>query len=169
MATTAPVVESPSKRRVQDIPIRGSRDALDAAVLVSQLVPKVKDVLRSTMRDIVPDIVEKAMASGGKTRAKWGVEQPNKREREARDIVMKREVAISGPQAQVGELRAKLKAAKKEGKQVVADKVRVEALLQEKATECNRALSILNRTYGQGSGPAHHRHWGSHVVRPGDT
>ena len=53
----------------------------------------------------------------------------------------------------MNELREQLKAAEAEGKQAVADKVRAEALLQEKAEECGRALSILNRTNGQGNSP----------------
>ena len=48
----------------------------------------------------------------------------------------------------MGELRAQLKAVEAKGKQAVADKVRAEALVQEKVAECDRALSILNRTYG---------------------
>ena len=80
--------ESPSKRRVQDSPIRGSRDAVDATALVSQLAPELKDALRATMREIVQDVVEKAMASGSKTRAERAVDLANKREREAREIVV---------------------------------------------------------------------------------
>ena len=151
--TAATPPESPSKRRVQDSPIHGSRDALDATTLVSQLAPELKDVLRATMRDIVPDVVEKAMASGSKTRAERAVDQANKRECEARGIVLQHEATISGLRAQVGELQEQLKAAQAEGKQAVADKVRAEGLLQEKAIECDRALSILNRTYGHGSSP----------------
>ena len=47
--------------------------------------------------------------------------------------------------AQVGELRAQLKGTEEESKQVVANKVRAEALLQEKAAECDWAFSIRNR------------------------
>ena len=43
------------------------------------------------MRDIVPDVVEKAMASGSTTRAERAVDQENKREREAREIVVQQE------------------------------------------------------------------------------
>ena len=119
-----------------------------------QLVPKPKDTLRATMREIVPDDVAKAMASGFKTRAERAVDQAHKREREARDIVPQQEAIIRGLRAQVGESREQLTAAEAEGKQAVADKVRAQALVQEKAAQCDRLLSILNRTYGRGSSPA---------------
>ena len=81
--------ESPSKRRVQDSPICGSGDALDTTALVSQLVPELKDVLQATMRCIVPVVIQKAVASGSLIRAERAVDQANKREREAREIVLK--------------------------------------------------------------------------------
>ena len=121
--TRTPRPQSPSKRRVQDNPIGSSRDA-DATALVSQLAPEVKDVLRPIMRDIVPDDVEKAMASGMKTRAQRPVDQEKTRDREAREIVLHQEATIIGLQAQVGEVREQLKAVEAKGKQTVADKVR---------------------------------------------
>ena len=56
-----------------------------------------------------------------------------------------RRLTISG--LRVGELRGQ-KTAEAEGNQVVADKVGAKPLLQEKAAECDRVLSILNRAYG---------------------
>ena len=94
------------------------------------------------------------MAPGSMTRAERAVDQANQREREARDIVRHHEAIISGLRAQVGELREQLKAAEAKGKQAVGDKVRAEALLQEKAAECDRALSILNSNYGKRGSPA---------------
>ena len=81
------MTHSPSKRGVQHSPICGSRDALDATTLVSQLARVMKGVLRETMKEIVPDVVEKAVASSSKTRAERAVDQANKRECEPRDIV----------------------------------------------------------------------------------
>ena len=81
-------VESPRKRRVQDDPIRGDWDVWDATPLVSQLAPGLRDVMRSTMTDVVPDVVEKSMALGSKTREERAVEQASKREREAKELIL---------------------------------------------------------------------------------
>ena len=90
-AAAAPVTESPSKHRVQDSPTPGPRDALDATAMASQLAPELKGVLRATTRDIVLEVVEKAMASGIKTWIERAVDQANKREHEARENVMQHE------------------------------------------------------------------------------
>ena len=66
--------------------MRGSGDVLDAIALVSQLTPEPKHVLWATMRDIVPDVVEK-VASSSKTRAERALDQAKKRDRKARQIV----------------------------------------------------------------------------------
>ena len=78
--------QTPGKRRVQEGPIRGSRDGMDATTLFSRPAPELKDVLWATMRDIVPDSNKKAMASGSKTWAERAVDHANKREREARRL-----------------------------------------------------------------------------------
>ena len=94
------------------------------------------------------------MAWGSKTRAEQALEQVNKKERGAREIVLQQKATIIGVRAQVVELRERLKAIEEEGKPAVANKVRSEALLQEKSSECDEVLSILNRTYGPASSPA---------------
>ena len=94
------------------------------------------------------------MASGTKTRAERAVEQVNKRERKAKEILLQRETTKSGLGARMGELREHLEAAKEESEAAVVDKVRAEAPLQYKAVECDLAVSILNRAYDHASRPA---------------
>ena len=131
--TVAAPQESPGKRCLHDKPILGSREAVDAAALVSQLALELQDALGATMRQMVPNVVEKAMASSSKTRAERAVHQAKKRERDTREIVMQQETTIGRLRAQVGELRKQSKTAKAESKRAVADKVRAKGLLQEKA------------------------------------
>ena len=51
-------------------------------------------------------------------------------------------------------LEDRLEAAEDAAREVQAGRVKAEALLQEEAAEFDRALSILNRTYGQGPSPS---------------
>ena len=118
--------------------------AMDTGTVITQLAPRLQEVVRTALKEVLPDAVEKAIASGGKTRAERATEQATKKEREAREHVVKHEATIASMQAR-GEDAAR---------EVQAGRVKAESLLQEKAAECDRALSILNRTYGQGPSPS---------------
>ena len=48
----------------------------------------------------------------------------------------------------------RLEAADDAAREAQAGRVKAESLLQEKVAECDRALTILNRTYGQGPSPS---------------
>ena len=128
--------------------------AVDTGTVVTQLAPELHEVVRTALKEVLPDAVEKAMASGGKTRAERATEQATKKEREAREQVLKHEATIASLRAQVIALEDRLEAAEDMAREAHADKVKAEAPLAEKAAECDRAFSILNRTYGQGPGPS---------------
>ena len=110
--------------------------------------------MRTALKEGWLDAVEKAMASGGKTRAERAMEQATKKEREAREQLVKHEAAIPSLRAQVVALEDPLEAAEDAAREAQAGKVKAEALLAEKDADCDRALSILNRTYGQGPSPS---------------
>ena len=57
-------------------------------------------------------------------------------------------------QARLIALEDRLEAAEDAACEAQAGEVKAESLLQEKAAECDRALSILNRTYRQGPNPS---------------
>ena len=57
-------------------------------------------------------------------------------------------------QARLKALKDRLEAAENAAREAQAGRVKAESLLQEKAAECDRALSFLNRTYGQGPSPS---------------
>ena len=110
--------------------------------------------MRTALKEVVPDAVEKAMASGGRTRAERATEHATRKEREAREWVVKHEATIASMQARLVALEDQLEAAKDAAREAQAGTVKAESLLEEKAAECDRALSILNRTYGQGPRPS---------------
>ena len=104
--------------------------------------------MHGALKEVLPDAVEKAMASGGKTRAERATERATNKEREAREWVLKHEATIASLQAQVIAVEDRLEAAEETAREAQASKVKAEALLADKAAECDRALSILNWTYG---------------------
>ena len=106
------------------------------------------------LKEVLPDAVEKAMASGGRTRAEQATEQATKKEREARELAVRHEATIASLQARLVALEDRLEGAEDAAREVQAGKVKAESLLEEKAAKCDRALSILNRTYGQGPSPS---------------
>ena len=151
------ITDSPSKRRVPGSPGRASRMAMDTGTVITQLAPGLQEVVRTTLKEVLPDAVEKPMGSGGKTRAKRATEQATKEEREAREQVLKHEATIASLRAQVVAVEDRLEAAKEAARKAETSKVKGEALLAEKNTEYDRALSILNRTYGQSPSKARWR------------
>ena len=114
----------------------------------------LQEVVRTALKEVLPDAVEKAMASGGKTRADRATDQAPKKEREAREPIFKHEATIASLRAQLVALEDGLEAAEDAAREPQAGKVKAESLLEEKAAECDRALSILNRTYGQNRSPS---------------
>ena len=127
--------------------------AMDTGTVITQLAPGLPEVVRTVLKEVLPDAVEKAMASGGRTRAERATEQASKNEREAQEQVVKQEATIASMRARLVALEDRLEAAKDAAREVQAGRVKAESLLEEKAAECDRALSILNRTYGQGPSP----------------
>ena len=148
------IPDSPSKRRVPGSPGRASPMAMDTGTVITQLAPGLQEVVRTALKEVLPDAVEKAIASGGKTRAERATEQATKNEREAREQVVKHEATIAGMQARLIAPEDRLDAAEDAAREAQAGRVKAESLLQEKVAECDRALSILNRTYGQGPSPS---------------
>ena len=148
------IPDSPSKRRVPGSPGRASPMAMDTGTVITQLAPGLQEVVRTALKEVLPDAVEKAIASGGKTPAERATEQATKKEREAREQVVKHEATIASMQARLIALEDRLEAAEDAAREAQASRVKAESLLQEKAAECDRALSILNRTYGQGPSPS---------------
>ena len=146
--------DSPSKRRVPGSPGPASPVAMDTGTVITQLAPGLQEVVRTAFKEVLPDAVEKAMASGGKTRAELATEQATKKEREAREQVVKHEATIASIEARLIALEDWLEAAEHAAREAQAGRVKAESLLQEKAAESDRALSILNRTYGQGPSPS---------------
>ena len=126
---------------------------------ITQLAPGLQEVVRTALKEVLPDAVEKAIASGGKTRAERATEQATKKEREAREEVVKHEATIASMQARLIALEDRLEAAEDAARKAQAGRVKAESLLQDKAAECERALSILNRTYDQGPSPASDEEW----------
>ena len=57
-------------------------------------------------------------------------------------------------QARLVALEDRLEAVEDAAREAQAGKVKAESLLEQKAAECDRALSILNRTYGKGPSPS---------------
>ena len=148
------IPDSPSKRRVPGSPGRASPMAMDTGTVITQLAPGLQEVVRTALKEVLPDAVEKAITSGGKTPAERATEEATKKEREAREQVVKHEAAIASMQARLIALEDRLEAAEDARSEAQASRVKAESLLQEKAAECDRALSILNRTYGQGPSPS---------------
>ena len=153
-AQRPPITDSPSKRRVPGSPGRASPMAMDTGTVITQLPPGLQEVVRTALKEVLPDAVEKAMASGGKTRAERATQQATKKEREAREQVAKHEATIASMQARLIALEDRLEAAEDAAREAQAGRVKAESLLEEKAAECDRALSILNRTYGEGPSPS---------------
>ena len=85
------ITDSPSKRRVPGGPGLASPMAMATGTVITQLAPGLQEVPRTALKEVLPDAVEKAMASGGKTRAEGATEQATKKEREAREQVVKHE------------------------------------------------------------------------------
>ena len=146
--------DSPSKGRARGSPGRASSMAMDTGTVITQLAPGLQEVVRTALKEVLPDAVEKAITSGGKTRAERATEEATKKEREAREKVVKHEATIASMQARLIALEDRLEAAEDARREAQAGRVKAESLLQEKAAECDRALSILNRTYGQGPSPS---------------
>ena len=148
------IPDSPSKQRAPGSPGRASPMATDTGTVITQLAPGLQEVVRTALKEVLPDAVEKAITSGGKTRAERATEQATKKEREAREHVVKHEATIASMQARLIALEDRLEAAKDARREAQVGRVKAESLLAEKAAECDRALSILNRTYGQGPSPS---------------
>ena len=148
------IPDSPSKRRVPGSPGLASPMAMDTGTVITQLAPGLQEVVRTALKEVLPDAVEKAIASGGKTRVERATEQATKKEREAREQVVKHEATIASMQARLIALVDRLEAAEDAAREAQAGRVKAESLLQEKAAECDRAFNILNRTYGHGPSPS---------------
>ena len=80
--------------------------------MITQLAPGLQEVVRTALKEVLPDAVEKAMASGGKTRAERATEHATKKEREARGHVVKHEATIASMKARLIALEDRLEAAK---------------------------------------------------------
>ena len=148
------ITDSPSERRVPGTPGRASPMAMDTATVITQVAPWLQEVARTALKEVLPDAVEKVMASGGKTRAQPATEQATKKEREAREQVVKHEATIASMQGRLIALEDRLEAAEDAAREAQAGRVKAESLLDEQAADCDRALSILNRPYGQGPRPS---------------
>ena len=74
---------------------------VDAGTMVTQLALGLQEVVRTALKEVLPNAVQKAMASGGKPRAERATEQATKKEREARERVLKHEATIASLRAQV--------------------------------------------------------------------
>ena len=105
------IPDSPSKRRVPGSPGRASPMAMDTGTVITQLAPGLQEVVRTALKEVLSDAVEKAIRSGGKTRAERATEQATKKEREAREQVVKHEEAIASMQARLIALEDRLEAA----------------------------------------------------------
>ena len=69
--------------------------AMDTGTVITQLAPGFKEVVRTALKDVLPDAVEKALASAGKTWAERNTEKATKKEREAREQVVKHDTTIA--------------------------------------------------------------------------
>ena len=127
------ITDSPSKRRVPGSPGRPSPMAVDTGIVVTQLARALREVVRMALKEVLPDAVEKAMASGGKTPVERAMEHATKKECEAREQVLKHEATIASVRAQVIALEDRLEAAEDRAREAQAGKVKAEALLAEKA------------------------------------
>ena len=96
------------------------------------------------------------MACGGRTRAERAREQATKKERDAREQVVKQETTIASLRAPLIALEERSENAEDTAREAHASKVKPEALPAENGAECDQALIILNRTYGKGPSPARH-------------
>ena len=67
--------DPPSKRRVPGSPGRASQMAMHTGRVITQLALGLQEVMRTALKEVLPDAVEKAIASGGKTRAERATEQ----------------------------------------------------------------------------------------------
>ena len=105
------ITDPPSKRRVPGSLGLASPMAVDTGTVVTQLAPGLQEVVRTAFKEVLPDAVEKTMASSGKTRAERGTEHATKKEREAREQVLKHEATIASLRAQVIALEDRLEAA----------------------------------------------------------
>ena len=79
------ITDSPSKRRVPGSPGRASPMAIHTGTMITRLAPGLQEVVRTALKEVLPDAVEKAMASGGWTRAERATEQATEKERKARE------------------------------------------------------------------------------------
>ena len=68
------ITDSPSKRLVPGSPGQASPMAMDTGTVITQLAPGLQEDVRAALKEVLPDAVEKAMASGGKTRAQRATE-----------------------------------------------------------------------------------------------
>ena len=68
------ITDSPSKRRVPGSPGRASPMAMDTGTVITKLAPGLQEVVRTALKEVLIDAVEKAMASDGKTRAERATE-----------------------------------------------------------------------------------------------
>ena len=68
------ITDSHSKQRGPGSPGRASPMAVDTGTVVMQMAPGLQEVVRTALKEVLLDAVEKAMASGGKTRAKRATE-----------------------------------------------------------------------------------------------
>ena len=105
------ITDSPSKRRVLGSPGRASPMAMDTGTVITQSAPGLQEVVRTALKEVLPDAVEKAMASGGRKRAERATEPATKKEREAREQVVKHEATIASMQARLVALEDRLEAA----------------------------------------------------------
>ena len=126
--------------------------AMDTGTVILRLAPGLQEVVRTALKEVLPDAVEKTMASGRQTRAQQATEHATKKEREAREQVVKHEATIASMEARLIALKDRLEAAEDVAREAQARRVKAESLLQQNAAKCDRALSILNQTYGQGPG-----------------
>ena len=82
------ITDSPSRRRVPGSPGLASPMAMDTGTVITQLSPGLQEVVRTALKEVLPDAVEKAMASGGNTRTERATEHATKKEHEAREQVV---------------------------------------------------------------------------------
>ena len=104
------ITDSPSKRRVPGSPGRASPMAMDTGTVITQLAPELQEVMRTALKEVLRDAVEKAMASGSNTRAERATEQATKKERKAWEQVVKHGATIANLQARPVVLKDRLEA-----------------------------------------------------------
>ena len=116
------ITDSPSKRRVPGSPGRASPMVMDTGTVITQLPPRLQEVVRTALKEVLLDAVEKEMANGGKTRAERATEQATKKSREAREEVVKHEVTIASFRARVVALEDRSEAAEDAAREAQAAK-----------------------------------------------